>query len=64
MAVRLGLGDPRGAERAAGAALVSITTGTCQASLSFWPMARARISFEPPAANGTMNMMRLVGYCA
>src|SRR5690348_10560209 len=27
-------------------------------------MARARISFEPPAANGTMNMMRLLGYCA
>jgi hypothetical protein len=28
-------------------------TGTCQASLSFWPIARDRTSFEPPAENGT-----------
>ena len=32
-----------------------------QASLSFCPTARAKMSFEPPAANGTMNMMRLLG---
>ncbi len=37
----------------------SMMTGICQASPSFCPIARARISFEPPAENGTTSVMRL-----
>src|SRR5215207_7793291 len=35
-----------------------------QASPSFLPIARATMSLEPPAANGTTRVMVFEGYCA
>src|SRR2546426_6268932 len=43
---------------------LSMTMGCDQASVSFWPTARARMSVVPPAENGTTIRTGLPGYCA
>ena len=39
----------------------SMTTGWPHASLSFWPMARARMSVDPPGVKGTTSRIGLAG---
>src|SRR5438445_107803 len=43
---------------------LSMTMGCDQASVSFWPTARARMSVVPPAEKGTTIRTGLPGYCA
>src|SRR3989442_2421087 len=43
---------------------LSMTMGCDQASVSFWPTARARMSVVPPGENGTTIRTGLPGYCA
>ena len=40
---------------------LSMTTCWPQASVSFWPMKRARMSVLPPGVNGTISLTGLVG---
>src|SRR5437879_2066763 len=43
---------------------LSMTMGCDQASVSFWPTARARMSVVPPGENGTTTRTGLVGHAA
>src|SRR5229473_3402578 len=43
---------------------LSMTMGCDQASVSFWPTARARMSVVPPGEKGTTIRTGLPGYCA
>src|SRR5712691_3757625 len=43
---------------------LSMTIGCDQASVSFWPTARARMSVVPPGEKGTTIRTGLPGYCA